>query len=147
MAAIFKGKTFILIAATKRVGLIQALAPMRQAFLIVVIAVLATGCASQHGLEFTDDLEAHFGEQVTITGVLIRSDRSADLCPPNVTEDVVGCLGLVGVNAANSALTELHAKCVTVTGVIAAPKPTREERGIGLRGSMAAASVAPCNGR
>jgi hypothetical protein len=118
---------------------------MKQAFFAVV--VLAAGCASQRGLEFNDNFEAHFGRQVTITGVLIKSDRSADLCPPSVTEDVVGCLGLVGANLANSALATLHAKCVTVTGVLAPPKPTREERGMGLRGSITAASVLPCNGR
>jgi hypothetical protein len=118
---------------------------MKQAFLVVL--VLAAGCASQHGLEFKDDLEAHFGQQVTITGVLIKSNRSADLCPPSVTEDVVGCLGLVGGNVENSALAGLHAKCATVTGVLAPPKPIREERGIGLRGSITAASVVPCNGR
>jgi hypothetical protein len=54
---------------------------------------------------------------------------------------------LVGINAANSTLPDIHAKCVTVTGVLAGPKPIRQERGVGLRGSMAAASVAPCNGR
>jgi hypothetical protein len=118
---------------------------MKQAFFAVV--VLVAGCASQRGLEFNDNLEAHFGRQVTITGVLIKSDRSAELCPSSVTEDVVGCLGLVGANVANSVLTALHAKCATVTGVLAPPKPTREERGIGLRGSMTTTSVVPCNGR
>ena len=118
---------------------------MKQVFLTVV--VLAVGCSSQRGFEFKDDLEAHYGRQITITGVLIKSDRSAALCPPSVTEDVVGCLGLVGGNAATSAFTALHGKCATVTGVLAAPKPTREERGIGLRGSITAASVVPCNGR
>ena len=118
---------------------------MKQVFLTVV--VLAAGCASQRGFEFEDDLEAHFGRQVTITGVLIKSDRSAALCPPSVSEDLVGCLGLVGGDAASSTLNVLHAKCATVTGVLAPPKPTREERGIGLRGSITAASVVPCNGR
>lgn len=118
---------------------------MKQVFLTVV--VLAVGCSLNRGFEFKDDLEAHFGRQVTITGVLIKSDHSAALCPPSVTEDVDGCLGLVGGNTANSALIAIHAKCATVRGVLARPKSTREERGIGLRGSITAAKVVSCNGR
>ena len=118
---------------------------MKQLFFAAV--VLAAGCASQRGLEFKNDLEAHFGREATITGVLLTFDGSAALCPPDVTEDLEGCLGLVGGNAANSVLASLHAKCAIVTGVLAPPKQTREERGIGLRGSITTASVVPCNGR
>ena len=114
---------------------------------ILAAGLLVTGCASQQTLQFGEALESQFGREVAVTGILLGLDRSADLCPPGVTEDVVGCIGLVGGSMGNPSMAALHAKCATVRGVLAPALSTREERGVGLRARMQVVSVAPCHGR